>query len=99
MAAALAQQQAHQQASNPATRGGSNSTDPLPVIVRRIEEFKEWKERTWNDDEDDEAEEKYMEALDPLYDVNPDMHEWFMYPDPMYDDEVMEKYNELDGAE
>ena len=99
VAAALAQQQAHKQANDPATRGGNNSTDPLPVIIRRIEEFKEWKERTWNEEEDDDAEEKYNDLLEPLYDANADIHEWFQYIDPYSDDEVMEKYQKLADAE
>ena len=40
--AALAQQQTKMQADE-GTRGGNNSTDPFPVIVRRWEDFAEWK--------------------------------------------------------
>ena len=99
VAAALAQQQAHVQASNPGTRGGNNSMDPCPVIARRWDEFKEWKERTWNEEEDDEADEKYQELLEQLYDVNTDMHDYFQVLDPCEDEDVMAKYNELDGTE
>ena len=87
------------QVSDTGTRGGNNSKDPIPVIVRNWEFFREWKERTWNEEEDDDAEEKYEELLEQILDVNCDMFDYFQVLDQFDDEMIMEKYNELDRPE